>query len=92
MAIEALREIGLDISGHKSKSVDEIDPRTVDLVITLCAEEVCPVIPGTTRKLHWPLPDPAAPAKNAAEQLAAFRVTRDEIHRRIQALKDQSSL
>jgi arsenate reductase len=53
-AIRAMNEIGIDISKQKSKSVDSIDPQTVDTVITLCAEEVCPVFLGKAKKLHWP--------------------------------------
>ena len=53
-AIEAMAALGIDISGQRSKSVDEIDPAGLDAVITLCAEEVCPVLPGTVRRLHWP--------------------------------------
>src|SRR5262245_18671150 len=52
-AIEVMHEIWIDLAGHRSKSVDAIDPATVDLVITLCAEEVCPVFLGGARRLHW---------------------------------------
>ena len=86
LAIEVMREIGIDLTGHAAKSVDTIDPATVDTVITLCAEEVCPVFLGKARRLHWGLPDPAAVAGDEAERLAAFRVTRDELRRRIAAL------
>jgi arsenate reductase (thioredoxin) len=84
LAILALDEIGIDIRGQRSKSVDTIDPATVDAVITLCAEEVCPVFLGQARRLHWPLPDPAAAPP--AEALVRFREVRDEIVRRIEAL------
>src|SRR5258706_9725985 len=57
-AIEVMREVGADLASHTSKSVDTIDPSSVDTVITLCAEEVCPVFLGTARRLHWPIPDP----------------------------------
>ncbi len=60
-AVRALAELGIDISLQRSKSVDAIDPNTVDLVVTLCADEVCPVFLGKAHRLHWPLPDPAAP-------------------------------
>ena len=80
-AIKAIAERGVDISAALSKSVDTIDPAGVDLVITLCAEEVCPVWPGRIDRLHWPLPDPAAAP--AGERLARFRETRDEIERRL---------
>lgn len=53
-AIEVMGEIGIDITGQRSKSVDEVDPSSVDLVVTLCAEEVCPILPGRVRRLRWP--------------------------------------
>lgn len=58
MALKALAEVGIDGSGQHSKSVDTISPDEVDLVVTLCAEEVCPVFLSSARRLHWPLPDP----------------------------------
>jgi arsenate reductase len=87
-AIEVMREIGIDISAQRSKSVGEIDPASIDMVVTLCAEEVCPVLPGHVRRLHWPIPDPAStdPAIGAEEMRARFRAARDEIRRRIEAL------
>lgn len=84
LAIQAMAEIGIDISGHRSKSVDTIDPSSVDQVITLCAEEVCPVFLGQAVRQHWPLPDPAAIAGDAA--IDGFREVRDELARRIAAL------
>lgn len=82
LAIAAMREVGIDLSTHRSKSVDEIEPGGVDLVITLCAEEVCPVGLAGARRLHWPIPDPAG----AGESLDGFRAARDEILRRLIAL------
>ncbi len=84
-AIEALAERWIDISRHRSKSVDEIDPNQVDLVITLCAEEVCPVFPGRVRRLHWPRPDPAStdPSLTPEELRARFRTARDQIKEKI---------
>ena len=79
LAIEALREVGIDISWHTSKSVETIDPATVDLVITLCADEVCPMGLAGVPGLHWPLPDPAG--TNAG--IERFRAVRDEIARRL---------
>jgi arsenate reductase (thioredoxin) len=90
LAIEALDELGIDIRGQHSKSVDSIDPATVDLVITLCAEEVCPVFLGQARRLHWPLPDPAAAPPGEAR--ARFREVRDDIARRIDALASTGEL
>jgi arsenate reductase (thioredoxin) len=82
-AVAAMQDRGIDISAARSKSVDTIDPASVDLVITLCAEEVCPIWPGRIERLHWPLPDPAAPG---GDRLQRFRDTRDEIERRLVAL------
>ena len=93
LAIRALGEIGVDTSGQHSKSVDEIDRATVDTVITLCAEEVCPIYLGTARRLHWPLPDPAGHAEGAEVSLERFRTVRDELARRIEAfLRDEGVL
>ena len=86
LAERAMAEIGIDISGQRSKSVMEIDPFTVDLVVTLCADEVCPVFLGSARRLHWPLPDPAVTAGTTDELLGPFRRVRDEIARRLPTL------
>ena len=85
-AITVLEEIGIDISQHQSKAVSEIPAAGVDVVITLCAEEECPVFLGRAVRLHWGLLDPAAVGDSMEERLAAFRATRDELRRRIQAL------
>ena len=87
-AIEAMREVGIDITGHRSKSVSEIDPASVDLVVTLCAEEVCPVLPGRVRRLHWPIDDPASedPALAPEQLLGRFRTAREAIRSRLVAL------
>ena len=76
-AIEAMREIGVDISQQRSKSVDEFAGREFDYVITVCdnANEQCPVFPGRTERIHWSFDDPA--------ELSAFRRVRDEIHQRL---------
>lgn len=83
LAVRALAEIGIDIESQRSKSVDTIDPETVDTVITLCAEEVCPVFLGAARRLHWPLNDPAGHDEPLEVGLARFREVRDELRRRI---------
>lgn len=85
LAVEAMAEIGVDISSHRSKSVDEIDRDRIGTVITLCAEEVCPVFPGDVQRHHWPFPDPAATEGTREEKLAAFRAVRDQIR---EALED----
>jgi arsenate reductase (thioredoxin) len=85
-AVAAMAEIGIDISGHRSKAVETIDVAGVDLVVTLCAEEVCPILPGHVRRLHWPIADPATDAARPEHELCArFRAARDEIKRRIEA-------
>ena len=82
LAIRALDELGLDIRGHRSKSVQEIDPASVDAVITLCAEEECPVFLGRARRFHWGLPDPGSGTTDE-ERLQSFRDVRDELRRRL---------
>ena len=83
MAVRAMEEISIDISTHRSKNVNAIELEPIDTVVTLCANEVCPVIPGERRKLHWPLPDPAAATGSDDERLGRFREIRDEIDRLI---------
>jgi arsenate reductase len=83
LAIRALDEIGIDIRAHASKSVDTISPEGVDAVVTLCAEEVCPVFLGKAHRVHWGLPDPAAAGATEEERLQAFREVRDELRRRL---------
>jgi arsenate reductase len=83
LAIRVLDEIGIDIRGQRSKSVDTISPEGVEAVITLCAEEVCPVFLGKARRVHWGLPDPARAGGTEEEQLQAFRSIRDELRRRL---------
>jgi arsenate reductase len=90
-AIEVMREIGIDLSAHHSKAVDTIDPASVDLVITLCAEEVCPVFLGKVSRLHWPIPDPAStdPTLSPEQMRQRFRTARDQIQTRLEVLQDQ---
>jgi N-acetylglutamate synthase-like GNAT family acetyltransferase len=83
LAIRALDEIGLDLRGHASKSVDTIPPDGVDVVITLCAEEECPVFLGKATRLHWGLPDPGGAGLSDEQQLQSFREVRDELKRRL---------
>lgn len=86
-AIAAMAEIGIDISSHRSKSVDEIDVISLDLVVTLCTDEVCPVLPGRVRRLHWPIADPATKEPLPEEEMRArFRAAREQILGRIQVL------
>jgi len=90
-AIAVMREIGIDISGHRSKSVGEFADREFTYVITVCdnANAACPVFPGKTIRLHWPFEDPAAVEGSEEERKAAFRTTRDQIHDRISSFHDQ---
>ena len=86
VAISAMAEIGIDISSHRSKGTDEIDAASIDIVVTLCAEEVCPVFLGRAKRLHWPFADPALPAEGPEKRLALFREVRDGIRRRIEEM------
>jgi arsenate reductase len=87
-AIAVLKEIGIDISAQCSKAVAEIPASEVDSIITLCAEEECPVFLGKAHRLHWGLPDPVA--YSVPNNLKAFRKTRDELLRRITAFLKES--
>jgi arsenate reductase (thioredoxin) len=84
-AIEAMRELGIDISGQRSKSVDEFTGQEFDYVITVCdhANERCPVFPGQVERIHWSFDDPAAAEDDEAGRLAVFRRVRDEIRERL---------
>jgi arsenate reductase len=88
-AVAAMAEIGIDISAQRAKSVDEIDAAAIDLVITLCAEESCPLLPGKAKRLYWPLQDPASTdSQQTPEDVQArFRAVRDQIKTRIHVLK-----
>lgn len=84
-AIEVMSEIGIDLTSHHSKSVQTVEPSRVGTVITLCAEEVCPVFLGKARRLHWPIADPASrdPSLTREQMLARFRTARDQIQARL---------
>jgi len=84
-AIQAMREIGIDISGHRSKSVDEFSGQEFDYVITVCdnANESCPVFPGRTERIHWGFEDPAAVEGDESARLVVFRRVRDEIREKL---------
>jgi len=84
-AIAVMREVGIDISRHRSKSVDEFAGQNFDYVVTVCdnARDNCPVFPGGTARLHWSFEDPAAVEGSETERLAAFRRIRDQIHDRV---------
>ncbi len=84
LAIEAMKAVGVDLTTHHSKLVEDLDPAGIELVITLCAEEVCPAFYAPVRRLHWPITDPAT---DAAEEPAAVRLHRFEVARRSIASK-----
>ncbi len=87
-AIEAMREIGIDISAHRSKSLEEFVGQKFDYIITVCdnAKENCPVFPGNAERIHWSFDDPAAATDDDAEQIAVFRRVRDEIREKLREL------
>ena len=87
LAITAMREVGIDISGHRSKSAGSLLGQHFPYVITVCdnANEHCPVFPGVVTRLHWPLEDPAKATGGEHERLAIFRRIRDEIGARVRA-------
>jgi len=80
-AIAAMREVGIDISGQRSKSVDELAGQAFDYVITVCdnAKETCPVFPATTKRIHWSIEDPAAAQGSEEKRLTEFRRARDQM-------------
>ena len=84
-AIAAMREIGIDISSYRSKSVDEFVNQNFDYVITVCdnANEQCPVFPGQVKRIHWSFDDPAAAQGDEEARLSVFRRVRDEIRDRL---------
>jgi arsenate reductase len=90
-AVEVMAEAGIDLTGYSSKPVAAIDPATVDTVVTLCAEEVCPIFPGAARRLHWPIPDPASddPRRSREDQLARFRAARETIREKLVAHREE---
>ena len=93
-AIEVMQEVGIDLTRHRSKSVHTIDPAGVDMVITLCAEEVCPAFLGNAPRLHWPIADPATsdPTIEREEMLERFRAARDAIRSRLDDLKSELTI
>ena len=85
-AISAMDEIGIDISSHRSKSVDEFAGQDFDYVITVCdnANQNCPIFPGKTRRIHWSFEDPAEAAGSEEEVRSVFRHVRDQIQKRLE--------
>jgi arsenate reductase (thioredoxin) len=85
LAIEVMREIGIDISAHRSKPVTEFAQQRFDTVITVCdsAAKHCPVFPGAPQRIHWSISDPGAVTGSHEEKLAAFRLIRDDLASRL---------
>ena len=85
LAIEVMREVGIDISLNRSKHIDEFADMAFDLAVTVCdtARESCPVLPGATEMVHWPFEDPAHAKGSKEERLGVFRRIRDSIQARI---------
>ncbi len=88
LAVRAMEELGIDISGQHSKTIDELDEHDFAYVVTTCDEaaEACPSWPGDARMLHWSFPDPSAAEGGEEERLVVFRQVRDEIKGRVEAL------
>ena len=85
LAIDAMREIGIDITAQTSKTLDELEGQTFDYVITVCdrANESCPILPGTTERIHWSFEDPTAATGTDEQRLRAFRTVRDAFQQRL---------
>jgi len=90
LAIEAMREIGIDLAGHRSKSWNEFMDRPIETVITVCghADQACPVFPGQVNRHHWPFDDPAHATGTDEEKREVFRRVRNEIRRVFTAYAD----
>jgi arsenate reductase len=92
LAIEALHEIDIDISAHRSKGLDDVPLDEADLVVTLCDDEVCPVVPQRAEHLDWAMPDPAGAGDQIRFQMDAFREIRDQIKKKLEVLwKDKTA-
>src|SRR5438270_2791777 len=93
MAIQVMREAGIDISGHRSKNVSEYVGQHFPLVVTVCdnAKEHCPIFPGPCIREHWPFDDPAEATGTPGQRLAVFRTVRDQIAGRIRSFVAQKA-
>lgn len=85
-AIAAMKDLGIDISSHWSKTILELGGQDFDFVITVCdnANESCPVFPGTTTRIHWSFEDPSAATGTDEEKLAEFKRIRDQLRARLE--------
>jgi arsenate reductase (thioredoxin) len=87
MAIAVMAEIGIDISHHKPKSLEDFDIKKFDIVVTLCAEEQCPILPSQVKKMSWALPDPAGHDLPDDQLIKKFRKIRDDIRKKVLSLR-----
>jgi arsenate reductase len=85
-AVRAMKEVGIDISKHRSKDVKDLPLQRIAVAVTLCEEDECPVLPGHVQRLAWPLTDPAAEGENETDRLHAFRRVRDQIRELVSSL------
>ena len=92
LAIQAMNELGIDISANESKSLEQFRDQMFDLVVTVCdnAKESCPIFTGAKETLHWPFDDPADATGSEEEKMLVFRRVRDEIFRRIESFLKQT--
>jgi len=86
-AVAVMKELGIDISGQRSKSVKQFEGQSFDYVVTVCdnARDNCPVFPAGAERIHWSFEDPAAVQGSEAERIAVFRGIRDQIHEKVRA-------
>ena len=86
LAVQVMTEEGIDISGHRAKSLDAFLSEPFDYAITVCddANEACPVFPNARQRLHWSFPDPSRAGGTAEQRLAVFRAVRDAIRARVE--------
>jgi len=91
-AVAVMREIGIDISNHQSKSVEEFIDQQFDYIITVCdnANETCPAFPGTAERIHWSFDDPAAAQGSDEQRLEVFRSSRNQIRDRLEQWSSKS--
>ncbi len=94
IAIQVMQEIGIDISHHRSKSVDEFHGKAIDYLITVCdhAKETCPIFPAQVKQLHWPFPDPFHAVKMSDKAIHEFRKVRDLIYQRFKAMGESGKI
>ena len=92
LAVQAMAEIGIDISAQYSKSQDQFSGQPFDYIITVCdnAREHCPIFPGKATRIHWSIDDPAFAGRNEAERLDAFRRARNELSDRLNEFAEES--